>query len=35
MIEDVHSVCINTAYVCAAGVGAVERLPLPTALRVE
>ena len=23
MIENVHSVCINTAYVCAAGVGAV------------
>ena len=23
MIENIHSVCINTAYVCAAGVGAV------------
>ncbi|MCQ2394178.1 MAG: hypothetical protein MJ249_07805, partial [Kiritimatiellae bacterium] len=22
MIENIHSVCINTAYVCAAGVGA-------------
>ncbi len=23
MIENIHSVCINTAYACAAGVGAV------------